>query len=151
MEIKLKRNILDRASALLVLAIVIVLFGRNAYTYDIFEKAILFISCAVLLVNSIFINLTPAAKIKGGALYLYAECQPIIFAIKPQIVNVDDIIKLEIRRETFSNRVIFSMPHGQKIYHGFPSGRNARVKGFLEFLDNNTQSEAIKSSVVKFS
>lgn len=72
MEIKLKRNILDRASALFVLAIVIVLFGRNAYTYDIFEKAILCISCAVLLINSIFINLTPVAKIKG-ALYICTQ------------------------------------------------------------------------------
>jgi len=139
----LKRTTLDKIGAVLGLLCGILFFFVSIEDYEIFGKGVILLLCIALLVNAIFVTFTPILKIHNNKLYLYSEVQPIFFSLKPQVLDIGQIIKLEISKSTFEYRALFSLRHGGSIVHGFPATKNERVIKLLEFLHNNTESQAI--------
>ena len=151
MEATLNRTIIDKLGAAILFVIVVLLFGKDFGDYTIVGKSIWVVASAALFINVIFILSTPIAKIKDSTLSLYSEVQPIVFALKPQIVDLKDLNNLEIRKGFIEFRAIFSMSHGSKAYHGFPAASEKRVERFMNFLIKNTESEVIKMAYNKSS
>lgn len=106
----------------------------------LFGKSVFLICCIAASINFIFIIVTPAAKIINSELFLYAGVQPIFFNLRPQVVSINSITNLEIAKGLIEYRAIFSLPHGNKVYYGFPATSDKMVQIFLEFLISNTDS-----------
>ena len=149
MEMKLKRTTLDKVGSMLGVLGGILFYIVSAEDYESFGKSVILFLCVALLVNAIFVTFTPILKINNNKLYLYAEVQPILFSLKPQILDIKQITKLEVSRATFEYRALFTLRHGKTVVHGFPATRNERVVNFLQFLKDNTESPVVEAAYNK--
>lgn len=144
MKATLNRTLFDKAGALVALLIALFLFGMDFNSYSLVGKAIWVIFSVALLVNTLFVVVTPIAKLEDDTLFLYAEVQPILFSLKPHVLKLSELSNLEIKKGLIEYRAVFSTSYGAKVIHGFPATSDKRVNRLLEFLIDNTQSEIIK-------
>ena len=143
MKNKLNRTIYDRLGSMVILAITCGIVYLYHEELGLFGILISILAILGALVNFIFINFTPIAKINGTNLCLYAESQPIIFTIKPNCFNTQELNNVEIKKGFLEFRAIFSLPHGRTVYHSFPAVRETRIKLLFQFLCDNLESELI--------
>lgn len=149
MKAALNRTLIDKSGAVILFLLVLLFFGKDFGGYGLAGKSIWVVVCAALLINAVFILSTPVAKISNSKIYLYSEVQPIVFSLKPQIVDLNDLNNLEIGKGFIEFRAIFYLSHGGKIFHGFPVTSDKNVIRFVKFLFENTESEAIKTAYNK--
>jgi len=141
---KLNRTIYDRSGSSVILVITCGIIYLYHEDFGLFGILLSTLATLGALVNFLFINFTPIAKINGNNLCLYAESQPIIFSIKPNCFNAQELNSVEIKKGFLEFRAIFNLPHGRTVYHSFPAVREARIKLLFEFLCNNLESNLIK-------
>ena len=149
METTLNRPTLDKLSSGFMLLFSLILCYFTFNSLDVIWNMILIGIVLVSFTNAVFINTTPIAKLNGNTLKIFAEDQPIILKVKPQIFSVSKLIDIEVDRQFFTFRIIFKLPHGTNIYHSFPATREKRVKMLLEFLSKNTNSEIVRTAYNK--
>ena len=149
MEARLNRTITDKFLSILMLVTVLIMFSMSYGKFDIYEKVIFILFIYASLTNAFFILATPSVKINGSSIELYSEVQPVILNFKPQIININEIIDIETSKKLLEYRLIFTLPHGSKIYHGFSATSDNKVKNLLAFLSENTNSEIIKMAYNK--
>ena len=146
MTAELPRTGLDRVGAILLLLAFAVLFGYQWPVYTLLGKTAYIAGLIVAAINAIFVNVTPIARLRGSVLYLYSEVQPNILAWRPGKVDLSRLTALTIDRGLLQYRAVFSLRHGEKVYHGFPAAREARVVRLMTFLKEHVRLPAVQAA-----
>lgn len=139
----LGRTLLDRGGALVL---VVIAGGVFALEYQSSTASTVIFGMLLLAAgtNAAFVLLTPIGKIENSVLYLYPEAQPVVVNLQPQRVELSQVSELLIDKKSIFPRAIFCFSHGVRIYHGFPSRSDRRIKRFLEFLGKDVQYKIIE-------
>lgn len=66
-----------------------------------------------------------------------------IVNLQPHRVDLAPVSELRIDKKSFFPQAIFCLPHGQRIFHEFPTRSEKRIKIFLEFLGGNVCQRVI--------
>lgn len=140
----LDRTIIDKVGSLLFFIILSTILYFNFLSFSLIENIIFIPLSIISFINLIFILFTPIAKIDDSNLFLYSEIQPILYDVKPQIINLSEVESLMISEKIVYNIAIFRLNNGKTIYHSFPSKRRARVLKFLWFINENTNIAFVK-------
>ena len=134
----LRRPLVDRFGALALLATAVGVFAVE-YQSGTTIAVVLGVLLLGAAVNAAFILLTPIGIIENSTLCLFSEAQPIIVNLRPQRVALTEVSELQIDKKAIFPRAIFYLPHGTRIYHGFPSRSEQRIQKFLEFIGKDVQ------------
>lgn len=95
-------------------------------------------------VNAAFVFLTPVARMNGRIMSLYSEAQPVVFDLRPKQINLQKVRNIIIDRKSIYPRAILCLVHGERVYHGFPSRSEERIKKFCGFIGEGIPREEAK-------